>query len=241
MLHKTRGIVLHQLKYSENSIIAKIYTEQFGLQSYLIKNAHSKKSSVKANVLQPLSLLDLVVYKKAKSTLQHIKEIKNILPQSSIPFDIYKSSIALFINEILYKCIREEEANKSLFEFIFNAILMLDLKENNFQNFHLLFMIKLSKNLGFSPLGGYSEHTPFFDFQEGLFKQNKSEHFYFISPPLSKIFHQLIILNLEQMEELKINNRERKELLNKLIQYYELHITRFAEIKSHQVLEAIMG
>src|SRR3990172_7140574 len=122
MIYKTRGIVLHHIKYSETSVIAKIYTELFGLQSYLINGVRSQKAKVKANLLQPLSLVDMIVYHKEKKGLQRIRDVSGNPPLSSIPYDFPKSSVALFIAEILYKSIREEEANTNMFEFIFHSI-----------------------------------------------------------------------------------------------------------------------
>ena len=241
MLYSTRGIVLHQIKYSENSIIAKIYTEQLGLQSYMIKGARGKKSSIKANMIQPMALLDMIVYKREKNTLQTIKELRNTHPQSSIAFDIHKSSIALFINEILNKCIREEEPNGSLFAFIHNAIHILDLKTGNYANFHLLFLIKLSKYLGFEPQDNYTNENNLFDLREGLFKNCPPAHHHFMPYPLSEHMHYLISLSFDRIHELKINTQERRILLQKLIEYYELHITRLSDIKSHQILESVMS
>ena len=241
MLYKTKGIVLHQFKYSENSIIVKIYTQELGLQSYIIKGARSKKSPIKANIIQPLALLDLVVYKKEKSTLQNIKELSNSNPQSSIPFDLHKSAIALFIDEILYKCIKEEEPDSSLFEFIYHSINILDLKTENFANFHLFFLVKLTKYLGISPQDNYSEANPYFDLREGCFKNSQPIHENFMEKTCSRHMHSLIFLHFDKMEELKINSLERRILLQKLIEYYELHITRLSDIKSHQVLESVMS
>ncbi|MBE9480196.1 MAG: DNA repair protein RecO, partial [Bacteroidetes bacterium] len=144
MLFKTRGIVFHQIKYSESSVIAKIYTELFGIQSYLIKGVRNKKSKIKSALLQHLSIVDLVVYHKEKSNIQYIKEIRSEYQFTSIPFDIRKSSIAVFINEILYKSIHEEEANQNLFDYLLNSIKLLDMITKRFVDFHLLFTIGLT-------------------------------------------------------------------------------------------------
>ena len=114
MLHTTRGIVLHTTKYSETSLVAKIYTEVFGLQSYLVKGIRKQKAKLRPALFQPMTLADLVVYHKDKGSLQNIKESRIAVPYRSIPFDIRKSSMLLFINELLYKSIREEETNRKL-------------------------------------------------------------------------------------------------------------------------------
>ncbi len=148
MLHQTKGIVFHSLKYSETSVIVKIYTELFGIQSYLIKGLRSSGSKIKPGLFQPMTLLDLVVYHKEKQVLQSIKEVHLALPYQEIPFDIRKSSIALFLNELVYKTIREEEANPDLFEFIWNACLELDATQEPVNCFHLLFSVRFCHFLG---------------------------------------------------------------------------------------------
>src|SRR5436190_3456251 len=128
MLHKTRGIVFHVTHYSESSVVAKIYTELFGLQSYLVNSVRKKNSKIKTAALQPLALIDLVVYHKERSGLQRLADAKNNPALKSIPFDVRKSSIVLFMNEVLFKSVKEEEANQPLFDFIFNSVQLLDMQ-----------------------------------------------------------------------------------------------------------------
>lgn len=241
MIYNTRGIVLRHLKYSETSVIAKIYTELFGLQSYLINGVRSKKAKVKANILQPLSLVDMIVYHKEKSGLQRIKEVSCNPPFSSIPYDISKSSIALFIAEILYKSIREEEANANLFEFLFNSIQILDLTTGNCANFHLLFMLQLTKHLGFYPNGKYSGKFNFFDLREGVFLKEQPVHPHFIPPPIGVYLNLLSETSFEKLNQINIKPGHRKRLLEHLIEYYELHLSNMNEVKSHRILETVMN
>ena len=139
MLHKTKGIVLRTVDYSDSSIIAKIYTELFGIQSYLIKGARRKNASVKANLFQPLSLLELVVYKKEKKQLQTLKEARPEMHFASIPNEPAKISILFFLNEIVLKCLHEEENNSELFSFLHETVQTLDSSEKNYNNLHLIF------------------------------------------------------------------------------------------------------
>ncbi|MCD4664768.1 MAG: DNA repair protein RecO [Bacteroidales bacterium] len=169
MLHKTRGIVLNKVKYSETSLIVKIYTELFGLQSYLIRGIRNKKSKIKPSLLQHLALIELIVYHKEKKSIQHIKEIKSAYQFKSVPFDIRKSSIIIFLNEILYKVIKEEESNKSLFEFLFNTIQILDINEKGVSDFHLIFLVQLTKFLGFFPKNNFSKTRDNFNLEDGEF------------------------------------------------------------------------
>jgi DNA repair protein RecO (recombination protein O) len=151
MLLKTKGIVLNQIKYRETSIITKIYTEDFGLKSYIVNGVRTKSSKTKIGLFQPLTLLDLVVYYKEKTTLHRISEIKCYSPYKSIPFEIKKSSIVLFLSEILNKTLKEEISNKELFDFLSTSLIYFDEVKEDYHNFHLQFLFQLSAFLGFFP------------------------------------------------------------------------------------------
>ena len=241
MQHSTRGIVLHQVNYSESSIVTKIYTELFGLQSYIVNGVRSKKSKFKSNIFQPLSLVEMVVYYKENKGLQRLSEIRCQPQLMNISSDIKKSSIAIFLNEVLIKVLKEEDNNSSLFDFLFHAIQLLDLNSNNGNNFHLQFLISLSRFAGFYPLGSYNESCRFFDMMEGKFVPVATGHPHIISDPYCKLFHQLINCSFEKNEDLKINNNERKILLAAILDYYRLHISNFGIIKSQHVLEEILA
>jgi len=239
MIQKTRGIVLHHIKYSETSVIATIYTEKFGRQSFLIKGVRSKKATVKANILQPLFLLDLEVYFKSSRDLQSVKEVRNAFVFSSIPYDLRKSSIALFIAEILYKTIREQEANNELFEYLYHTIQMLDLKPSGISNFHLYFLIQLTKYLGFYPANSYSEINPYFDLQNGSFVTIKPMHNSYLNPELSVILSNMLPFSENQHAEITMNYTQRTNLLDKIIDYYCLHNEGLTNVKSLTVLKDV--
>ena len=241
MLHNTPGIVLHQVKYSESSVIAKIYTELFGLQSYMIRGIHSKKSKIKSALLQHLTLVDLVVYHKAKSNIHNIKEIKIAYPFQSIPYNIHKSSITIFLNEILYHVIKEEEANDDLFKFLFNAIQILDLKESQFASFHYLFLIQLSKYLGFYPKTNYSEEDCNFNLEDGKFTNQEGPENLYVPPPYSTYISDLSTQSFENLENLKISLSHRNKLLEILLNYYRMHLPVPLKIKSHLVLQTVLN
>lgn len=241
MLHNTPGIVLHQVKYSESSVIAKIYTELFGLQSYMIRGIRSKKSTIKSALLQHLTLVDLVVYHKTKSNIHNIKEIKIAYPFQSIPYNIHKSSIAVFINEILYHVIKEEEANDDLFKFLFHAIQILDLKESQFTSFHYLFLIQLSKFLGFFPKTNYSDQDCNFDLEDGKFTHQKGPENMYIPPPFSKYISDLSKQSFENLGSLTINTGHRNQLLEIILDYYRMHLPVPLKIKSHHVLQTVLN
>lgn len=240
MLHSTRGIVLHTVKYSETSLIAKIYTELFGLQSYLIKGIRKQKAKIRPMLFQHLTLVDLIVYHKEKSTLQTIKEIQIAFPYKSIPFDIRKSSLALFINELLYKSIREEESNRKLFDFIWGSCIFLDDPTHSTNYFHLWFIVHLTAFLGFIPQMNYSERKKIFNMKEGVFQETPPGHEYFMDEISSAFFYQLCTLPSEGNSILNFPLEERNFMLEKILLYYQLHLSGFTGLRSHHILHTVL-
>ncbi len=241
MLHKTRGIVLQSIKYSESSNILKIYTEAFGLQSYMVRGLRKSRSRTKASLFQHLSLLELVVYHKEKKNIQNIREVKPAVLFREIPFDINKSSIALFINELINKSVREEEANPELFTFLYNSILSLDTTENGVVNFHLIFAMQFTRFLGFYPMDQPIREARFFDLREGLFLDSKPIHEDHISGKSVEAMLQILSADLDEPDMVKISNKIRKELLAAIMAYYQLHMPDFKLLKSIGVLQSIFS
>lgn len=239
MLHKTRGIVLNHIKYSETSIIVTIYTEVFGRQAYIINGVRGKKSRIKANLFQPLFLLDMEVYHKPRRDLQRAKEIQNASIFSTIPYDLRKSTLAIFIAEILYKTIQEHEPNGELFNYLYNSIQLLDIKENGIANYHIYFLLHLTKYLGFFPENNYSLNNCYFDLKAGGFVQLKPVHFSFLENDLSAIFSQMLTFSENQHENLHIDYKSRMQILEKMIEYYILHNEGIKSIKSLEVLKEV--
>ena len=238
MLQKTRGIVLNHIKYSETSIIATIYTESFGRQSFIVNGVHGKKSKIKVNVFQPLFLLDMEVYFKPKRDLQRIKELQNACIFSSLPYDLKKSTIAIFLAEILYKTIQEQEPNKELFEYLFHSVQMLDLKEES-SNFHIYFLIHLTKYLGFFPHNNYTETNCYFDLKAGSFVQIKPFHSRSLDKELSFIFSEMMTFSENQHDQIQMTYNQRIQLLEKILEYYALHHEGISSIKSLEVLREV--
>ncbi len=243
MLHTTKGIVLKTFKYSETSVIAKIYTHQFGIQSYMVNGVRSNgKSKQKAALLQPLTLLDMVVYYRKNRNIQRIKEMKPIHTFTSIPFNIGKSSLALFTTELLYNTLKEEEQNERQFDFIFEFVQTLDQTEESIANLHLYFLLQLSGFLGFYPFNNYSrEAHNIFDLQEGIFTSRRPSHPYYLQEPLCHYFAALLSTPLKDVHLVKIGKTHRKELLRALLEFYKLHIEGFKPLQSVKILQEIFG
>ena len=241
MLHKTSGIILQTINYSDSSLIAKIYTEHFGLQSYMISGVRSKKSKTKATLFQPMTLVELEVSSSQKSTLQRISEIAIRHPYTEIPYDIIKSSIALFLNEVLFRSLKEEHPDEDLFSFIKNSLLILDIKTESCSNFHLSFLVQISKFFGFYPQGNFSEINSYFDLSAGKFCAGMPSHNNYLNPSLAQLLNDLMNSNYETIHELKMDGKQRKMLLNSMVFFFQFHIPSFGGLKSLAVLEEVVS
>lgn len=236
MLHKTRGIVLKNTKYSESSIITKVYTEQFGIQTYIINGVGSKKSKSKPVLFQHGNLLELVVYHRETGNIFRMTEAGISYIYQEVPFNIVKSSLLLLYVEILNKTLKEHESNVELFKFLFDNFIDLDQHGKKIANHHIWFLLALSKFLGIYP--SVSEGK-FFDLREGMFVNAIPEHINYISEKLTNSFRTIINPELISFDHIELNSIERKQLLNHLLSYYKLHLPEFGEVRSIQVLEEL--
>jgi DNA repair protein RecO (recombination protein O) len=236
MLEKTKGIVLHTIKYSENSLILNVYTEEYGRQSYMLSGIHSKKSSKTKKLIQPLSLLTFEVYFKSSRELQKIKEYKALDTLSGIHSNIIKTTIALFIAEILYRTLKEEEKNPNLFSFLISSVQYLDSSDKGVENFHLVFLIQLSKFLGFFPHDNYDSSNLYFNFLLGTFVPFTEYEKHLLAANESAWIQKLINLNYSDLPKLQISGSMRSTLLDILILYYQIHFEGLGQIKSHKIL-----
>jgi DNA repair protein RecO (recombination protein O) len=240
MLYTTRGIVIHTVRYAESSVIAKIYTETFGLKTYIFRGVYKARARVRPNLLQHLNLIEMVTDNREFRGIQNPRELRIEHPFKTLPFDVRKSSVALYINEMLFRSIRHEEPDQALFDFIRNSIIWFDDAETIAVNFHLWFCIHLTRFLGFFP-GRSLEEGDIFDLSEGNFRKNIPVHGYYMDKPLSSYFRELINCNAETIPNLTIPRLVRSELVEQIINYYKLHITDFGIIQSHKVLADVLS
>jgi len=240
VIESTRGIFLHAVKYSENSLIACIYTEAFGRQSFVINGIRSKNSAMKAGIFQPLYLLDIEAYFRPGKEIHRIKNARISEPYSSIPFDIRKSTQVLFLSEVLYKCLREEEPNAELFEFIYHALALLDLSESGISNFHLWFLLKLTKYLGIYPGKENSLISNFFDLQSASFVSHEPGHNQYADKQETALLARLFDVDSSSFQSLEFNQNERRLVLQKLMEFYQIHFDNLGVVKSLEVLKEVL-
>lgn len=220
MLYKTRGVVFRLTKYGETSIIVSIFTELFGLQSYIVNGVRSNSKKSRIALYQPLTLLDMVVYHKENANILRIREVKCFHSYQSINREVKKSAIAMFVNEVMNKCVKEQSHASEIYDFIASSLVQLD-ADTYSENFHLHFLLGLSKHLGFGPnlidevLGGHIMSEE----EELLLKS---------------------LLAADYSSSLAMNYQQRQNILKSLLRFYATHIDNFGDMKSLPVLREVL-
>lgn len=244
-LHHTKGIVLRTVKYGETSVIVSIYTELFGLQSYLVNGVRvsSKKGSGKANLFQPSAILDMVVYHSELRQLQRIKEFRWGFLYQHILSDVRKNAIAMFMIELLSKCVKQPENNPDLFLFAEDALLHLDSASDTVAaNFPLFFALHLPVFFGLRLNDNYSEEASYLDLQEGSFTEEPPFHSMMLEGRNAFVTSQLLrVQHPEELEDIKLNQEIRRTLLQAYEKYYLLHIQDFGSLRTLPVLREVLG
>lgn len=239
--YKTEGIVLHTIKYGESAIVAYLYTEEFGRRSYLIQGVGkgaARGKSKKAALFQPMFPLDIVGLTSSKMEMHRVREVRLAEPLTSLPFDIAKSTIALFMAEVVYRLVKEEQPDPDLFQYIRSTIMALDTATEGVANFHLRFMAGLSRHLGFYPKNDYNEGD-WFDIPEGEFTPIQPMHGLHCSQADSALLHKMLNTPLSQMGEIRLSRAERASFLNALLLYYGFHLDTINQVKSLKILSEI--
>jgi len=238
MLITTHAIVISALKYGEADLIVKCYTKSDGLKSYLLRGIlKSRKGKLRTAMFQPATQLEIVAYHKNKGTLESIREAKILHPYQSLHTDIAKTSIVLFLSELLRNVIQEEEENPALYAFLEQAFLWLDAQDHA-ANFHLLFLLELTRYLGFYPDISASERS-FFNLETGQFQDHAD--LYTITDENLNLFKELLNSNFENLYLLKLNQKLRAELITILLNYYDLHLHGFKKPRSLSVLNSLFN
>lgn len=230
MLHKTQAIVLHHIRYGDTSLIVTLYTERFGRLTCMVSGVYSRKSKFPPTYFQPLTLLDAEIYYKQNREMQRLKELACPFHYSTIPFAIGKSSVALFLAEVLYITLREEEANPALFSFLFHSFQLLDTKEEGVSNFHLLFLMNFLKYLGIFP----TELAP-------LKHNPELSVFSHLPDEARQALKELAGTSMANAESLAISQKTRNLLLERLVRYFALHMDGMDRLKSLHILQEVFN
>jgi DNA repair protein RecO (recombination protein O) len=241
MLVTTKGIVLKSIKYGETSLIVDIYTEQLGLRKYIVSGVRKKNARIGAALLQVMSQVEIIAYEREGKDLNRLKEIRSDYVYQSIPLNIHKGAVGLFMAEIAQKTLREAESNPALYDFLCNSFIHLDTHTGQIGNLPLSFLVELSGFLGFLPESDNESKETYFDLENGVFSKTEP-----LSPNKLDLIHSRLLAELlharfASCHGIKIPVAQRRLLLEKLLDYYRLHIESFPVINSHLILQEILG
>lgn len=231
--------MLHSLKYGETRLIVDMFTRSYGRLSFIVSLPKSAKGKMKKQFFQPLTILEIETDVRPKLQLQKLSDVRLLHPFSTIPFDPHKLSIALFIAEFLYYALRSEQQNVLLFDYVTDSIQWLDGQDSRFANFHLVFLMRLSRFLGFYPnLDDYSAGD-YFDLRESIFLSAPPVHRDFLCPHEAEKVQLMMRMDFATMHLFQMSHTERNRLLEVALSYYRLHIPDFPELKSLSVLQEL--
>lgn len=239
MLQEFHGIVLSVFKYNDKSNIVHIFSREEGRGSFLVPAVRLRRSTVRQVLFQPLHMVEFVADVKPRSSLHPVREARAMVTYSSIPYDPYKSAIALFLSEFLSRSLYEEAGNQPLFAYLCNSMQWLDGCQGTFANFHLVFLMRFSRFLGLYPnIEGYTAGN-FFDMQNACFVSERPLHGMFLSAEESARINVLMRMNYDTMHLFAMSRAERNRCVDVMMEYYRLHLPDFPEMKSLPVLKEL--
>lgn len=239
MYYKTDGLVINTINYNDKYILAQIFTREFGRVTYMVSKSKSKASKVQRSLFYPLALLNLEVEHKPSRSIQRVREAQVLFHQFDTMSDMAKTSMVFFLSEFLSKIIGETEENKHLFNFLEQSVHILEMTDKSIANFHLVFMIRLSHFFGFYPnLEGYTTNS-YFDMRNGEFVDRQPLHNNYVNREESVHLARLSRINFENMHKFLFNRHERIIIINRVLEYYRLHLNDFPKLKSLDVLHEL--
>lgn len=241
MLEKTRGIVLHQIKYTDSGIVAQLYTRKFGRQSFLIRGMRNKKTGKHNILFQPMFILELEMMYKSSREMQTIKEFSVSFAPYNIHSDIKKSVVAIFLGEVLTSVLKEESPHEEMFDYIEEAIKYFDDLTSGVANFHIAFLAGLSSYLGFEPSLSSDKENLYFDMKNGAFVPLPPFHGFYATREISEILSSFFSASYEACDRISLNGILRNEVLETLVKYYSMHLPGLKKIKSLEILKEVFS
>ena len=241
MLEKTKGIVLHQIKYTDSGIIVQMYTQKFGRQSFLIKGMRNRKTGKHNILFQPMFILDIELYYKQNRDMQSLKEFSVSFTPYNIYNNIKKSSVAIFLGEVLTSVLKEESPHEELFEFIEESIIYFDKSKEGYANFHIAFLAGLSSFLGFEPGPRLDREDAFFDMTNGVFVSLPPVHGNYANEEITNILADFFVASYDTISNIALTGKMRNDVLEALVKFYSLHLPGLKKIKSLEVLKEVFS
>jgi len=239
MLCTTQGIVLHNIKYADKKIISKIYTKDFGLISANVNVGSGPKSKIKSGVIQPLTQIEFVLSLKENKDIQQLSEVKCLFVYTDLQSNFSKLCIAQFLNEVLYKTLKEQTSNDDLFDLICHTYQWLDQADEGYLDTHIYFLFELTKHLGFYPANNRDKYLAYFNTLEGKFQSTIQSFPLGFDFWQSELFANLFSYSLSNQK--KITRSERLALLDCLLHYYKMQIPGLMDMKSYQVMQEMVN
>ncbi len=237
--YKARGIVLNTVKYGDSSMVAQLLTDVCGRCSYMVQGVRSARGrGSKAALLQPMFAVEFEGLESSKMEMHRFRELRSGIVLQSTPFDVRKSTIALFMAEVLYRLVRESEPNEALFDFVWGSVEALDAMDEGVANFHLWFLANLSRFLGFSPAGEYLQGAVF-DMREGAFMMVASGHSAVMDAANAEILRDLLECDVRYLAEIGLNRHRRVEFLDEMMRYYGYHLEAINTVRSIRILQEV--
>lgn len=241
MLERSLGIVLHQLRYNDESVIVNIYTQLHGNVGFLVKMPKQKRSNVKTQLLRPLNVLELDFDFRPNQTLQRIRDLKLHISYESLPYDHIKGTVSLFLSEFLYYALKHELENHTLFQYLCNSLQWFDRSEKGLANFHLVFLMRLTRFLGFWPNVQDYVQGMVFDLRDATMVSVFPVHGQYLDSKESAFLPRLLRMDYATMHLFRFNRQQRARVLDALVDYYRMHIPEFPELKSLDVLRTVFS
>lgn len=238
--YKGRGVVLHTLKYGDSSMVVYLLTDTGGRRSYMVQGVRSRNGrGSKLALFQPMFPVEFEGLESSRQQMHRFKEVQGGFVLQSLPFDVRKSTMALFMAEVLYRLVREyDEPNQALFDFVWNCVGALDSMDEGVANFHLWFLTNLSRFLGFSPGNAYLPGA-WFDIREGSFTPLRPPHGEVLSADDARILHDLLECDVRYIAEIGLNRRQRVAYLDALLVYYGYHLDAIHAVQSVRILQEV--
>lgn len=237
--YKARGIVLHTVRYGENAMVVFMLTDTLGRQSYMVQGVKGGKSrSNKAALFQPMFVLEFEGYESSQMQMHRMRDVRAAIPLTSIPFDARKSTISLFMAEVIYRLVKEAESNSPLFGFVWESVVALDSMQDGVANFHLWFLVMLSSHLGFFP---GNEYLPgcWFDIQNGVFTPIMPSHRLILDREDTAVLAAIMETRPAELNELKLSRERRSSFLSAMLIYFGYHLDTMNHIRSVQILRDV--
>jgi len=239
LTHKISAVVLHTLKYRDTSLLVYAYTDLFGRQTYLVNGVRSSKNKAGMACFQALSLLDAVAYHHPKNDIQRLKEYHLSVPLQHLAFDVHKNAMALFIGEVVYKTVREQEPNEQLFCFFRQSVLELENIQEGAANYHLYFLARLAAYLGYASGNDYMPEHTYFDIPSGEFTPILPRHELFFDAGQTALFGRLLKAEVADLPNICLHHSQRNAFVHNMLRFYNHHFDTLAPVRSLTVLSEV--